>query len=202
MTWAKRDKNIIVYDIETKRAFDEVGGREAFTKLGISVLGAYDYSEDTYTVFEEAELGRFAKRLELKPLLVGFNSRRFDTPILQTYVRFDLKSLPQLDIMEQLVKALGHRVSLDSVARATLGRTKLGSGLDALKYYRNGEMDKLKSYCLEDVRITKEVFEYGAAHGELLYTPKFGAGKARAPVSWRIAHPDECKEPDPQQSLF
>lgn len=195
-------KNIVVYDIETKHSFDEAGGREAFDRLGISVLGAYDYQTGQYDIYEESELSRFSERLQTRPLLVGFNNRRFDTPILQSYMRFDLKTLPQVDILEEITKALGHRVSLDSVAQATLGTHKSGSGMDALRYYKNGEMEKLKKYCLDDVRITKEVFEYGATHGELFYVPKFGAGRARAPVQWSVSHPDEAREPDPQQSLF
>ena len=194
--------NIVVYDLETKYSFDEVGSREAFDKLGISCLGAYDYADNSSIVYEESELPRFLERLQRKPLLVGFNSRRFYTPILQSYSRFDLNSLTQLDLMEEMVKVLGHRVSLDSCAQATLGRNKTGSGLDALKYYRNGEMEKLKSYCLEDVNITRKLFEYGAQHGEIFYTPKFGTGKARAPVSWKIENPHETNEPDRQQSLF
>ena len=197
-------KNIIVYDIETKHTFDEVGGgRDALEKLGISVLGAYDYQTDEYLMFEESELRQFEERLQEKPLLVGFNSRKFDTPVLQTYMHFDLgKALPQLDILEELVKVLGHRVSLDSVAEATLGRKKIGHGLDAIRYYRNGEMEKLKKYCLEDVRITRAVYEFGAKNQELFYTPKFGSGKSRAEVTYEIAHPNEAKGPELQQSLF
>ncbi len=195
-------KNIVVFDIETKNAFDDVGGRDGQANLGISVLGSYDYEDGGFKIYEEGELGRFAERLQRKPLLVGFNSRRFDTPILQTYMKFDLKRIPQLDIMEELVRALGHRVSLDSCALATLGQGKSGSGLDAIKYYREGRMEELKKYCLDDVRITRDLFEYGAAHGEILYTPKFGAGRARAPVRWRVAHPDEGDELEKQQSLF
>jgi DEAD/DEAH box helicase domain-containing protein len=195
-------KNIIVYDIETKNSFDDVGGRENFTKLGISVVGAFDYKTDEYIVFEEQELGAMEERLMEKPLLVGFNSKKFDTPILQQYIGFDISKFPQLDIMEEMVKALGHRVSLQSVASATLGEGKSGDGLEAIRLYREGKMDELKSYCLDDVRLTHQIFEYGAKHGELFYTRKFGSGKARAPVEWAIAHPDESLAPDPQQSLF
>ncbi|MFH0800111.1 MAG: ribonuclease H-like domain-containing protein [Pseudomonadota bacterium] len=195
-------KNIIVFDIETKRSFDEVGGRDNFAELGISVLGSFDYAAGEFIVYEEGELALFAERLQKKPLLVGFNSRRFDTPILQKHVQFDLKNLPQLDIMEEMTKVLGHRVSLESVAQATLGLGKSGSGLDAIRYYREGRIAELKKYCLDDVRITRDIFEYGASHGELLYTSKFGSGKARAPVSWKVEHPDEGNEPDKQQSLF
>lgn len=195
-------RNIVVFDIETKNAFDDVGGRNNLPALEISVLGAYLYSSNEYKIFDEKELPEFEKILQKKPLLVGFNSRRFDTPILQAYMHFDLKGLAQLDIMEELANILGHRVSLDSVAQATLGRSKTGSGMDAIKYWRNGEIEKLKKYCLEDVRITKEIYEYGAKHGELFYTPKFGTAKGRAPVHWKIIRPDEKNEQEKQQSLF
>ncbi len=195
-------RNIVVFDIETKNAFDDVGGRNNLQALQISVLGAFIYDINEYRIYEEKELKEFEKILQKKPLLVGFNSRRFDVPILQPYIRFDLKALSQLDIMEELTNVLGHRVSLDSVAQATLGRSKSGSGMDAIRFWKNGEIEKLKKYCLDDVRITKEIYEYGAKHGELFYTPKFGTTKGRAPVRWKIANPDEKEEPDKQQSLF
>lgn len=195
-------QNIIVFDIETKHSFEEVGGRNNFEKLGISVLGVFDYNSGQFAIYEEGELHHFAERLQKKPLLVGFNSRRFDTPILQTYIKFDLRKLPQLDIMEELTRTLGHRVSLDSVAEATLGKGKSGSGLDALRFYREGHMEELKKYCLDDVRITRDIYEYGATKGELFYTSKFGAAKGRALVKWKVIHPNENGEPNRQGSFF
>ena len=194
--------NIVVYDIETKDFIKDPSGREGFEALEISVLGAYDYATGEFSIYEEDELDRFAERLAKKPLLVGFNSRRFDTPILQKYVRFDLKKLTQLDILEEIQKALGHRVSLDSVARATLNMGKSGSGAEAIRLWNEGKLDELKRYCLDDVRITRDVFEYGASHRELLYTPKFGQGPGRCPVAWKVAHPDEGSDAEAQQSLF
>ena len=194
-------KNIIVFDIETKNAFSEVGGRDNLKELGISVLGLYDYADGKYMIYEEKELSAFSERLQDSPLLVGFNSRKFDVPVLQNYVPFNLSKLPQLDIMEQLLNVLGHRVSLDSVAQATLGAGKSGSGLDAIKFFREGRMDELKKYCLDDVKITKDIFEYGAKNKELFYTSKFGGGKRRASVDWAIEHPND-KSPSAQGSLF
>jgi DEAD/DEAH box helicase domain-containing protein len=195
-------KNIVVFDIETKNSFSDVGGRDLAEKLDISIVGTYDYGTDEFKVYEEGEFGELAERLSRKPLLVGFNSRKFDTPILQKHIPFDLKKLPQLDIMEEITKALGHRVGLDSIAKATLGEGKSGSGLEAIRLWRDGKIDELKSYCLDDVRITRDVYEYGASHSELLYMPKFGTGKARVGVSWRVEHPDESNDSAAQHTLF
>jgi DEAD/DEAH box helicase domain-containing protein len=193
-------KNIIVFDLETQRSFDEVGGRDCFDKLGISVLGAYLYKTDEYRIFEENELNQFEDLLGSKPLLVGFNSRKFDCAVLQPYIRFDLGKLPQLDILEEVVKAVGHRVKLDSIAHATLGEGKSGSGLDALKYWHEGDMENLKKYCLDDVKITRRVYEYGANNGELFFMSKYGMAKSVAKVSWKVEHPDG--EDDKQMGLF
>lgn len=193
------EPNIIVLDLETKHTFDEVGGRKA-EGLGVTVVGTYIYREKCYRIFKEDEIGQLENLLTSKPLLVGFNIKKFDLAVLKPYLHINPDNLPVMDIMEELVKALGHRVSLNSVAKATLGTPKSGNGLDAIRYYKNGEWDKLEKYCLDDVRITKELFEYGAKNGELYYLTKFDQAKARAPVSWKIEHPKD--KSDTQYTLL
>lgn len=192
--------NIIVLDLETKFTFDEVGGRDKFEALGITVAGVYDYSTGKYEAIEEKDLSKLEKRLESKPLIVGFNSKRFDIPVLKPYLHFDPNILPQLDIMDEIQKVVGHRISLESVAQATLGYGKSGSGLDAIKYYRSGEIDKLKKYCLDDVKVTREVYEYGCKHKELFFTSKYGNSKTRVEVNWE--RPNEAEAEKAQLALF
>lgn len=195
-------KNIIVLDLETKNSFDDVGGRKNLESLGISLAGVYSYKTDEYKAFREEELGQLEAMLADKPLVVGFNIRHFDIPVLKPYLHFDPAVLPLLDIMEEVVKVMGHRVSLDSVAQATLNEGKSGSGLDAIKYYREGDFEKLTKYCLDDVRITKEVYEYGAKNHEIFFTSKFGKTKSRVPTTWEIKHPNEGAAEESQFKLF
>jgi DEAD/DEAH box helicase domain-containing protein len=61
-------------------------------------------------------------------------------------------------------------VSLNDLAKATLGTQKSGHGFLAIEYFRKGEMEKLKSYCLDDVKITKELYEYGKREGKIYFT--------------------------------
>lgn len=191
--------NIVVFDIETKKTFDDVGGYSNTALLGISLIGAYRYKTDEYLAFEEHQIADFEAILSEKPTLVGFNSKKFDLTVLKPYLKFDPSALPHVDLMEEMANTLGHRVSLDSVAGATLGTKKSGHGLDAIRYYQNGEIDKLKKYCLDDVKITRMLFEYGAEHGELFFTSKFGKGKSRCPVSWKFEDKSDNKD---QMALF
>jgi DEAD/DEAH box helicase domain-containing protein len=173
----------IVLDLETQRTFDEVGGRN-YEDLLVSVVGVYRYDTDHYECYLEQDLPRLENLLIDCELTVGFNHRKFDMPVLQRYLKLDTTQLPMLDLMENIAETLGHRVSLESVAQATLGIGKTGHGLDAIDFFQKGEWDKLKSYCLNDVKITKEVYEYGVQHGHVYYLTRDGMDRKSVRVQW------------------
>lgn len=195
-------KNILVLDLETKRTFEEVGSRDNFGALGVSVVGVYSYITGEYHAFWEDDFPKLEGWLNERPLVVGFNQRKFDMAVLQPHMKCDLSALPMIDIMEEMAKVLGHRIGLDSVAQATLGAGKTGHGLDAIHYWNTKQLDKLSQYCLDDVRLTKELFEYGAKHQELFFMSKFGNNKMKAAVSWKVEHPKENAQEAAQFSLF
>ena len=173
----------LVLDLETQREFSEVEGRKP-ELLGISVVGIYRYTEDRYETYLESELGTLAPLLQQAELVIGFNIKRFDFPVLAPYLPFSTATIPVLDILDDVVKQLGHRLSLETLAQATLGRGKAGSGLDALRWFKEGKFDLIKQYCLEDVRLTKELYEYGQQHGKLLATSRYGSERFDIPVFW------------------
>lgn len=177
------DKRIVL-DLETKKTFDEVGGRNALDKLGISVVGVYQYETDTYSCFLEQDFGQLQNLLIDATLIVGFNHVYFDMPVLQPYLSIDVKKLPCFDIMLDLQKIVGHRVGLDSVATATLGGGKSGSGLDAIRYYNEGRWEELKAYCLKDVEVTKNVFDFGLQNKKVSFKSKFGPAIKEVKVDW------------------
>ncbi len=159
----------LVLDLETKKSFEEVGGHQNSHLLEVSVCGVYSYQRDEFRAFKEEEFKELGEWLKSASLIIGFNSKSFDFNVLQPYFKFNLSKLPHLDILEEVHHALGHRLKLESLAQSTLGEGKSGSGLDAIWYYKNNEWDKLIKYCLDDVRVTREVYEYGRRHGNLWY---------------------------------
>lgn len=181
------DKDKIVLDLETKKTFDEVGGQHNRHLLGVSVVGVYSYDRDKYRGFKEEEFPELLEILKNSELIIGFNSKGFDFQVLQPYFKdFDLSTLNHLDILEEIVYALGHRLKLETVAQSTLGYGKSGEGLDAIFYYKNNDWDKLIKYCLDDVKITKEVYDYGLAHGNIWYN---NAGRKEKIVArWGNGH--------------
>jgi DEAD/DEAH box helicase domain-containing protein len=163
----------IVLDLETQKSFEEVGGRGKNHLLKISVVGIYDYITDKYLTFEEHEIPKLASMLQTADQIIGYNIKDFDFEVLQPYLNFNIFEVPYLDLLEEVVKSIGHRIKLESVAQGTLGSGKSGNGLEAILYYKSGKMDLLKKYCLKDVQITKQVYEYALKNSKLLYQDYF-----------------------------
>lgn len=182
----------IVFDVETKKAFSEVGGRMNYEKLGISVVGAYFYEDNTFRAYTENELKYFFEKLAAADRLIGFNIKGFDIPVLQPYATFNLNSLPTLDLMDEAAKLLGYRISLDSLSQATLKSGKTGDGLKAIKLFKEGRIQEIKDYCLQDVRLTRDLYEYAKREHRLYFLSPLGQRKE---LSIEIHEPIKSETP-------
>lgn len=158
----------VVLDIETRNTFQEVGKADP-TLLDISVVCIYDSETDSYSSYLQEDLLKLWPILERADVLITFNGDHFDIPLLDKYYSGDLSKIKSLDILKEVRTALGFRVGLDNIASATLGKGKIGHGLEAIEWWRNGEIDKIIKYCIEDVRITKEVYDYAIENKSLKY---------------------------------
>jgi len=158
----------VVFDIETSNIFQEVGSNDP-ADLSISVVGLYNYEDDTYTAFLQEDFSKLWKIIENTDEFITFNGDHFDIPLLNKYYPGDLLKVKSLDLLKEMHKAAGRRMKLDQIAEGTLGTNKSGHGLDAIRWWREGEIEKVKKYCLDDVRITKDLYEYALKNGKLTF---------------------------------
>lgn len=158
----------IVFDIETQNTFREAGVRD-HRDLKVSVVCLYDYDLDQFLSFKEDELGKMWPYFEKADRIIGYNSKFFDVPVLQNYYGGDLSKIPHLDILEQIKNALGFRLKLNDVAHATLGVEKSADGLQAVEWFKQGDWENIIKYCTDDVRITRDVYEFGKKNKQLFF---------------------------------
>lgn len=178
-----KDQLVVVFDIETQRSFEEVQGRSQMHRLGVSAAVAYRYDTDEYVVYTEDSVDDLIDLLSRAHLVVGYNIKGFDYEVLRGYTDRDLQQLPTFDMMYDLEERLGFCPKLESVASATLGTGKMADGLQALEWWRQGELDKIIEYCREDVRITREVFEFGKRN-RCVMVSRFGGKPRKVEVEW------------------
>ena len=158
----------IVFDIETRNIFQDVGSNDP-VDLDISVVCIYDYETDTYQSFLQEDFGKLWPIIEHADMLITFNGDHFDIPLLNKYYPGDLTKIKSLDLLKEVKKSLGFRIKLDSIAQATLGHGKSGHGLEAVTWWKNGEIEKIKKYCIDDVKATKDIYDYALKNGTLKF---------------------------------
>lgn len=164
--------NEIVFDIETQNTFADVDND--FTKFKISCVSIYSYATDSYTSFEEKELNKLWPILEKADRIIGYNSEHFDLPILNNYYPGDLSAINHLDIMVKVKESVGKRLKLNDVAMATLDIEKSADGLQAIQWWKEGRIEEIKKYCEQDVKVTKEIYEFGKNNKQLFYKSLVG----------------------------
>ncbi|MBE3047108.1 ribonuclease H-like domain-containing protein [Candidatus Bathyarchaeota archaeon] len=177
--------NIVVFDLETQNLFEDVGGRNNIGALKVSCAVTWSSIRNDFTVYWEKDVLALITELKSAGRVVGFNIKGFDYEVLRPYAPDErLQFLPTLDIMDDLFHALSFRVSLDAVARATLGDTKSASGVQAVEWWRAGELEKLAEYCKVDVDVTRRIYEFGCANGYVHYFTRLGS-KQKVQVKWK-----------------
>ena len=180
----EKKRKIAFFDIETQRLAQEVGGWENKHLMRLSVGVIYDSAEDEYLVFFEDQVADLIKKLKEYDLVVGFNIKNFDYAVLQPYTASSLKQIPTFDILEYIHNKFGFRVSLDLLAKYTLEDSKMADGIMAVKWFRNGEMEKVVEYCKKDVDITRRLFEFGQENGYLVVKQRPSEIVQKLMVNW------------------
>lgn len=170
----------VVFDIETQT---QAGG--PMKDMRVSIVVAYSFEDDTFHSFREDQLKDMWPLFERAERIIGYNSKFFDVPILQNYYAGDLSKIPHLDMLEEIKRSAGFRPKLDDIAKATLNTQKSGHGLQAVEWFKTGEFDKIEKYCIDDVRITRDVYEYGKTHKQIFY-PDLSGNMKPIPVKFGI----------------
>jgi DEAD/DEAH box helicase domain-containing protein len=158
----------ITFDIESI-SDSAVRGRVDVSEQELTVVAIHDSATGECAAYTRDELPQLWPILEHADVLIGFNSNTFDVPLLNRYYPGDLVQIRSLDLLAEVANALGRRIRLQSLADATLGKGKSGDGLKAQDWWREGKYDKVKQYCIEDVKLTRALFDYALEHGVLKY---------------------------------
>src|SRR5438128_555336 len=162
-----RGRNVVYFDLETQKSADEVGGWDKIGQMRMSIGVTYSTARSDYKIYGEKQVDDLLSELQRADLVVGFNNLRFDYEVLTYYTVYDLRQIPTLDVLIELQNSLQHRLSLDSIACATLGIEKTAEGMQAIQWFRQGRLMEIAQYCCYDVKITRLVHEYGAEHRKL-----------------------------------
>jgi DEAD/DEAH box helicase domain-containing protein len=175
------------FDLETQKSADDVGGWDNIHKMGLAVGVIWDSLDQEFFTYEEKDASQLVEKLRTADLAVGFNIIGFDYTVLQPYSDFDLYEINTFDMLVDVKKNLGFRLSLNHLAQHTLNAKKSADGLVSLKWYKEGKINKIIQYCRQDVEITRDLYLFGEKYGFVKYQSRSG-NNLELQVDWKTTN--------------
>ena len=167
--------NAVYLDVETQNGPDDVPGgwsNAAAFKCSCVVTCTEGMEDPNYRTWWEPAVPERIDHVSQHDLIVGFNIKRFDYAALSAYGKVDHLFNKTVDLLEMIYSKLGFRISLQSLAETNLGLGKLGTGAQAIEWWRKGDLERLERYGQENVRITRLLYQKIVSDGYLLYDDK------------------------------
>jgi DEAD/DEAH box helicase domain-containing protein len=176
--------NIVYFDLESQKLFEDVGGRDA-SKLLLGCGVTWSTARNDFAIYWEKDAAALIAELKAADRVIGFNIINFDYEVLRPYApNENFRAIRSTDMLQDIYSNLNFRLSLDSIARATVGSTKTADGVKSVQWFRMGELDKVAEYCKADVDITRRVYDFGREHGFVYYYSRLGS-KLKVAVNWK-----------------
>ncbi len=162
----------VVLDVEIQKTIEETpGGWDATDKLGVSVAVLYEFRSDRFRIYGPDDVPALRERLLAADQISGYNIWRFDFPVIWGIPRRETppaELAPKTnDMLLRIWDSQGLSLTdfsrshagwkLDDVAGATLGTRKSGNGADAPKWWQAGLWARVTDYCVDDVRIERDL---------------------------------------------
>lgn len=189
----------LIYDIEIVKAIPERSGTrdldieycagwQDHANMGISVCGGFETETNRYRVFCTDNLHEFALAVERADVLVGFNNIAFDNaviraawqPVVKLPKNWEAKSydlLREIWLGAGLAPEFNYKThggyGLDAVCEKNFGTKKSGDGALAPKMWQRGMIGNVIDYCLNDITLTKQLFDRVLMNGVII-SPKDG----------------------------
>jgi DEAD/DEAH box helicase domain-containing protein len=180
-----KDRDIIVFDLETQRSAADVGGWHNAHLMRVALAVIYERKFDRYVTYFEDQVQDLIDRMREAEMIVGFNNINFDNSVLMGYSGEDLRAFNNLDLLSEIVDRNGFRVKLADLGKGTFDTPKTADGLQSLEWWKEGKIDEIEKYCQMDVQITANLFDYSLEHGHLIVN-RFDQGKVKLPLELPI----------------
>jgi DEAD/DEAH box helicase domain-containing protein len=180
-------RNFVYFDLETQKSAQEVGGWHNKKAMLMSIGVTYSTARGSYRIYSEGDANELITELQRADCVIGFNIKSFDFEVLAPYCVFDLSQVPTLDLLDDVEASIGKRLKLDAIAQETLGVGKTAAGIEALKWWKEGKLLDIASYCCFDVKATMLVHEFGARHGRVFYLDEKTKRREPIAVAWTSA---------------
>ena len=175
---------VIIVDIQTKKSYDDVGGKKNMNQMGVSIAGLYNYEQEELIFFKQEQMSQFIEILQSSQLVVGINLKRFFYKLLVSMFDNNFSDLNSIDILEYFKKKLTFKPTVEGLFRGTLNISKsLPNDNYVPRLYKEGKFEEIHTICEDNITDLKKFYDFGKEKGYILYEDKTGQ-RWKISVNW------------------
>jgi len=174
-------------DIETGNFSHEIGGWKNTHMFEPTVVATWDGDNGTVYCNESLSIDNTIKALHPRTLgddlaehvekggqIIGHNIKAFDLPVLRDaldcWTANDLMKSDSIIDTRNLVSSAALPIgrvdtSLGMLVKHTFDSNKLMNSADAPIAWRAGKYDEVAKYCLDDAKLTYDLYQFGKSNG-------------------------------------
>jgi len=173
--------HILVLDLQTRRSFEDVGGKKAIHDMGIAVATVYQNFTDQISHFFEDDHERLILELKNSSVIFGISLNKFIFRLLNHFANFDLNSLPNIDLINCFKQQLHTHDPLQGLFLGTLGRKKFFyNETHSPKLFKLDKLDEIKLIGKQNVEDLNRLLQFGLHNGYVYFLDAKG-------LRWKIA---------------
>jgi len=183
MATSKDTRPTYIFDLQTQRTYEDVGGKKNITQMGISLAALLNHATGDITVFTETDADVLLNTFLSSGLIVGLNLKKFSYRILAGYRNIDFQNLNSLDLLDYLRKKIVRRPCIEDLFSGTLNLKKSIDNMKFTRLYQEGHIEQARQLIIQNVQALNSVYSFGKTNGYVYLNDPTGQ-RWKISVSW------------------
>lgn len=172
-----------VIDIQTSKTYEEVGGKQWLSQMGISFAALLNHETEEIKLYSENDINTLLDEIVSSHLLVGFNLKKFVYKVLSGFRNYDFENVSSLDVLENIRKKIVHKPSMNDLFLGTLGTYKSIDNMRITRMFKEGKIEEVKQIIIGNVRALNSVYTFGKQKGYVFLNDQTGQ-RWKITVAW------------------
>lgn len=142
---------------------------------GVAAVAVHHLESGSSETLDPADADGLLERLAAATHVVGLE--------LDASAVVRSSGFPYLDLLAEVERSLGRRLSFSHLAQHTLNRRLAARAFEVRQWLAEGDLSRLEKACLEDLDTLRALYLHGRVHGHVIH--RDGEGRnLKLPVEW------------------
>ncbi len=172
-----------IIDIQTRRTYEDVGGKKGTSQMGISYAALLNHDSREIIVYTEPDVNMLIDNLFSSSFVVGLNLKKFIYQVLSGYRNADFETIKSLDLLDYLRKKIIRKPTIEELLSGTLDSDRSIDNMKIARLFKDGKDEEVRQITIQNVKDLNSIYSFGKQRGHVFINDDTGQ-RWKISVSW------------------